>query len=206
MCRRRVRRAGGGVGRSRLCSGPWAATICRDMGRVGYPRSPRPVGLGPHTDSRAPRYRRPVGRWRLDPDAGAGREKVESIVVGPKSEHRAQLSRSTCQIGVRSAFRAPCTREVHALDHLTRSQQDSPTNSLGTASDVAAQMDSIAAVDIEMARRTEHRGIAWRRTRIAVRGRIGPRSGGIPAIRLDLDDPHGHASTRLVECSHGRAE
>jgi hypothetical protein len=84
------------------------------------------------------------------------------------------------------------TQGAHPLQpghRLERAQQHRRSAAAGFAHHVGAGVHAVAAVDVEAARRTEHRAVAGRRPAVRVRARVA----AVADIGLDLDDPADQA-------------
>src|SRR4029079_10214700 len=82
---------------------------------------------------------------------------------------------------------ASCAHHVEAVRRLERTNQGRTCHAFGLADEVEAPVDSVRAVDVRVAGRAEHRGVALRPSLVAVAGRV------LLVVRLDLDDPAAEA-------------
>ena len=116
--------------------------------------------------------------------------QVHPIVPQPgQSQGLGQLARSVRELPRFCHAPTVLAHRFDPLDRLQSADQDRFGNALGRADEVEHHVQAVGEVDVGMARRPEHRAIAWRPPPVRMAGRV------IFEVRLGLDDDAGQRLT-----------
>ncbi len=160
-------------------------------GRARNPQTPRPVCGDADPDARAGGHVDVVpslGQFEANPRPRG--EYVETVVGDIQSQCRGEVSGSACKLVGRHPRGPSPARALFAVHDLAAAQQHGGGHAVGSDRDVRAQMQAVAAVDVQMAGGSEHHGVARARPPIRMSGGVGPRTVLRSAVRLDLGEPN----------------
>ncbi len=179
---------------------PRAAAVGRDLRPTRQPQSPRPVGRLTHPNPWA--RHRALRVVECQPHRTVWVKQIKPVVRHSNSQGRAQISRTTSQCDGTDRLAAPGRCDTNAVLESTGPDQDGGGRSVGSARDIGADMDAVAAVGVEPPRGPEHHDVTSAETAIRVRGGIWPGTVGNPAVRLHLDDDGAHAASGEAGAEH----
>ncbi len=192
--RRRARRREAGA-RARTGAAARGGGRTRD----GRRRAARPRLDPPAEEARAGLRVAPVAVHRLrDPDPRPPRDR-RVITGGAKLERRLVERQAVVRccdperLREAAGARAEQARVVeaaplaHLVEPVRRLERAHERGRRGAAHQVQAPVDAVGAIDVGVARRAEHGGVAGGRAAERVRG------GVLPVVGLDLDDPPAHS-------------